>query len=162
MGFKKPSKIKGNAAKTEALYQRAVKDCQRIILHYYKENKGTESSLSGYSAHSKLGQYGGININGKGDQGHETFILREHFSQNEGFNFCKTSQKPYDVVVTACLSVLSYHLGDLIEVSSDGLGHDWFDGLNLAEKVLKRKIINKIMKSNVEHPIKLGQNLKAV
>ena len=131
--FKKPAK--GKASQTETAYQRALIDCQRIILTYRAVNGG----LSGFSAHTKLGQYGGINVNGSRDDGHETFVLREHFSENEGFNFCKTARKPYDRVVTACLIVLSYRLGDCIEVSSDGDSEDWAAGLQLAERVLKLK-----------------------
>jgi len=136
---------RGEASQVEAAYQTAVRDCQRIILAYQKENGG----LSGYSAHTKLGQYGGIKLNGKGDDGHEDFFLREHFSQNldqvyglggGGFNFCKTAQKPYDVVVVACLCVLAYRLGDNVKVSSDGSVSDWAEGLELARRVLKRKI----------------------
>ena len=166
--FRKTDKIKGEAQKVEELYQKAIKDCHKVILAYYKDNKGTYSSLSGYSAHTKLGQYGGIQFNGKGKNAHEDFYLREHFKQNfegfgSGFHFCKTAHKPYDIVVTACLSILSYRLGKYIEVSSDGLGHDWIDGINLAEKVLKLKIAKKILKSKVEHPINLGDsNLKVV
>jgi hypothetical protein len=131
--FKKAPK--GKASQSEAAYQKAIADCHRIILTYSNVNGG----LSGYSAHTKLGQYGGINVNGSKEDGHETFVLREHLSQNESFNFCKTARKPYDKVVTACLIALSYRLGGLVEVSSDGDAADWQDGLKLAQKVLKLK-----------------------
>lgn len=131
--FKKAPK--GKASQSETAYQKAIADCHRIILGYSMVNGG----LSGYSAHTKLGQYGGINVNGSKEDGHKTFVLREHLSQNESFNFCKTARKPYDRVVTACLIVLSYRLGGLIDVSSDGDAADWQDGLKLAQKVLKLK-----------------------
>ncbi len=128
------TKVKGKTKETEELYQKAVKDCQRIILAYKKEFGG----LAGYSAHTKLGQYGGIDFNGAREEGHENFVLREQFKENYSFNFCKTAQKPYDEVVTACLIILSHYLGDNIKVSSDGYQEDWQSGLELVKKVLKR------------------------
>lgn len=137
--FKKPKR--GDAAKTEELYQKAVKECAKIIRTYYEANGG----LSGYTAHTPTGKYGGILVNGKGDDAHEDFVLREHFKQNfentDGFDFCKTARKPYDVVVTACLIVLKHRLGDYIDVSSDGFHRDWLAGLELAKCVLKLKTL---------------------
>ncbi len=133
--FKKaPAK---KAAQVEALYKKTLTECQKIVLFYSKTNGG----LSGYSAHSKLSAYGGLNFNGSGENGHETFVLREHYSENESFNFCKTAQKPYDVVVTACLIVLAHRLKGLIEVSSDGRAEDFTAGLDLAKTVLKLKTL---------------------
>jgi len=125
---------KGKASQVEAKYKKAIQDCQKIVLAYSKEFGG----LSGYSAHTKLGQYGGINFNGSREEGHEDFILREHFSEN-GSNFCKTANKPYDLAVTACLIALKSRLGNLVEIDSDGRKSDFHDGLKLACKVLKLK-----------------------
>lgn len=130
--------LKGQATKTEEAYQKAVRDCQKVILAYSKVNGG----LSGYSAHTKVGQYGGINVNGSGQLSHEPFILREHFSENEGFNFCKTAQKPYDTVVVACLIILKHRLKDLIHVSSDGNEECWKAGLKLAKNITGIKSLN--------------------
>jgi len=154
-GFKKPAK--NTAEKTEILYKKTVLECQKVIKYYYKENGG----LSGYSAHTKLGQYGGINLNGKGDQGHETFILREHYNQNEG-DFCKTARKDYDIVVVACLAILSYRMGHLISVESDGYSHEHIAGIQLDERVLNRKIMNNLMRNKKSHPINDGELLRAV
>jgi hypothetical protein len=138
--FKSPKK--GQADKTEALYQSALKDCARIVKAYYAVNGG----LSGFTAHTPIGKYGGLKVNGKGDEAHEDFTLREHFSDNFEENkydlvdgFCKTARKPYDVAVVACLIVLKYRLGDRFEVSSDGYSDDWQDGLRLAKNILKLK-----------------------
>lgn len=135
---------RGQSAQLEKDYQRAILDCAKIVKAYYKANGG----LSGYTAHTPLpfsvGAYGGLEVNGKGDDAHEPFVLREHFSQNlerDGFSFCKTARKPYDAVVTACLIVLKYHLGDNIDVSSDGNCCDWVEGLELAKRVLKKKTL---------------------
>jgi len=137
-------KTNQKAAVVEAEYQRAVKDIAKLV----KFAKKHIVNLSGYTAHTKIGQYGGIEFNGVGNGGHENFYLREHFNQNfddgSGFNFCKTAAKPYDIVVTAALSVLKYRLKDNIVVTSDGYRREWQDGVELARKVLNRKIPNPI------------------
>jgi len=146
---------KGLAKQAETKYQKAVEECTKVIQTYYKEYGG----LSGYTAHTK--DYGGLNVNGKGDQAHETFAMREHYSQNidkegynSGFNFCKTARKPYDLVVVACLSIMKYQLGDLIDVQSDGDSIDWYDGVEYANKVLKRKVLipASIRRPNINWP----------
>jgi hypothetical protein len=127
----------GQARQTEQKYQKAVADCNKIIQYYSQEFGG----LSGYSAHTN--GYDGINFNGSMRVGQcEDFVLRERFSLNEGFNFCKTNNNPYDTVVTACLIVLKHRLGDNISVSSDGRRDDWNNGLILAKKVLKLSRLN--------------------
>jgi hypothetical protein len=71
-----------------------------------------------------------IRFNGKGNEGHETFILTPGASD---FNFCKTARKPYDIVVVAILCLLAHRTGAV--VSSDGGISDWTDGLALAQRV---------------------------
>lgn len=137
--FKKPKK--GTADKTEKTYQSTIKECAKIVKAYYAVNGG----LSGFTAHTPIGKYGGLQVNGKGDDAHEEFSMREHYRQNfEGdpfdrCTFCKTARKPYDIVVVACLIVLKHRLKDLIVVSSDGYTDDWKEGLRLAKNVLKLK-----------------------
>jgi len=72
-----------------------------------------------------------IRFNGKEGEGHETFMLTPDPSD---FNFCKTAQKPYDIVVVATLFLLAHHAG--VEVSSDGNHADRADGLALARRVV--------------------------
>lgn len=143
--FRKPRGVK--AADLEASYQKAIKACNKIILAWQNSPRTADHErLSGYSAHTK-GTYGGLNVNGKGDNAHETFAMREHFSQNfdaDVWPFCKTARKPYDTVVTACLVALKYYLGDAIEVSSDGNRGDWAAGTLLAKLVLRRNVLNPI------------------
>lgn len=78
-----------------------------------------------------------------GDPDHETFrIARVYDGRPHGepdgleFEFCKTAQKPYDVVVTAALIALKARFGDGVRVSSDGDYTDWEPGIVLADKVL--------------------------
>lgn len=137
--FKAPKR--GTTKSVNAKFEQAVKACQTLIYNYNK-TRTDETRLAGYTAHTKPGQYGGLNFNGTGDLGHETFIIREHYKENVGFNFCKTNQKPYDVVVVACLCILKHYLGDNIEVSSDGSSLDWCMGLDLARKATGIKAIN--------------------
>lgn len=126
--------LKGETAKVEKEYKKAIKECATIAREYYLKNGG----LSGYSAHTEPGRYGGLKINGKGDESHEDFTMREHYKENlewSNSNFCKTARKPYDVVVTACLIVLANRLPDYITVSSDGYREEWIEGLQLAKEV---------------------------
>jgi hypothetical protein len=73
-----------------------------------------------------------VSFNGYGDGAHETFSWDR---QGNGFNFCKTAYKTYDVVVTACLIHLKDVYGDAVEISSDGDWSDWRDGARLYNNV---------------------------
>jgi len=73
-----------------------------------------------------------IYINGVGADSHETFVIT---SEDTGFNFCKTAQKPYDMVVTAILIHLKQCLGSEVVVKSDGKWQDWESGQLLFESV---------------------------
>lgn len=99
--------------------------------------------LSGHSAHVP-GKYPGILINGKQDQAHERFTLDP--VPSGGLQSCKTDQKPYDVVVTACLLVLKHRLKGSVDLTSDGTVENWEQGLALAIEVtgLKLKIPDSI------------------
>lgn len=133
--------VRGQAKTLETNYQKAIEDCQRIVRRYYAEFGG----LSGYTAHTPIGAYGGLQVNGKRPDDCETFELREHFSQNtenDFFGFVKTRQLPYDLVVVACLAVLKHRLGNAITVSSDGTAEDWQDGVDYARKVTGLKLKN--------------------
>ena len=144
--FIKPKSIKGKHQEIEDQYQLAVRQCQRLVKAYNKTIKSIDvkhpDRLSGYSAHTKLNDYLGLEVNGTADLAHETFSLRDHWSANEAFNFCKTNRKPYDVVVVACLIILKHYLNDLVVVSSDGFQSDWTDGLRLAKSVSKIKSLS--------------------
>lgn len=127
---------RNTAAETEASYQKAMLECAKVVKYWYDRNGG----ISGYTAHTKPGTYGGLGFNGKGEEGCEAFMMREHYSQNDRAGFCKTGRCPYDVLVVACLAILKYRLGDAFDVGSDGTRLDWAEGVQLAQTVLKRKI----------------------
>lgn len=59
----------------------------------------------------------GIFLNGKGEYGHETFAVH---TGTDDSGSCKTSRKPYDIVVSKVLLVLKHYLGDDMKLSSDG------------------------------------------
>lgn len=144
---------KSEASKVEEKYQLAIRQCNRVIKAYNKQfDKGDYRRLSGFSAHCKTGQYGGIHINGSGDEAHEDFTLREHYSQNlesDAFNFCKTARKPYDDVVVACLIILKHYLKELIHIQSDGYADEWLDGKHLAETELRMRLTIPIQKKRI-------------
>lgn len=93
----------------------------------------------------------GICFNGDADNNMdcETFniprVIRkvDEFSQVDDkglhFDFCKTSRKPYDLLVCATLMALKHHFGGKVKVSSDGEQDDWKPANEFYEKTLKRK-----------------------
>lgn len=137
----------------EHKYQKALNECSKIVKAVYQgKTSFGKIPLSGFTAHAPIGKYGGLHVNGKGDNGHEDFILRESFDLNGGFGFCKTAQKPYDLIVVACLTVLKHYLGHSIAVSSDGRVFEWVDGVELAREVLKN--------DKIENPLARNRFLK--
>lgn len=73
-----------------------------------------------------------IAFNGRGDDGHETFIFDKNI---DGFQFCKTSLKPYDAVVVAVL-ILAHHFNNDFVWISDGDAEDFDAGKELAVQAL--------------------------
>jgi len=70
-----------------------------------------------------------VRVNGVGADGHEDFYWTK--LADTGFNFCKTAEKPYDAVVTACLLWLKECYGEAVTISSDGYWHEWLPGRRL-------------------------------
>ncbi len=75
-----------------------------------------------------------IRFNGIDEKGHETFYLDR---EPTGFEFCKTAEKPYDIVVTAVLVIVEGYAPDCYSVTSDGMAADWDSGLALAQTIDK-------------------------
>jgi hypothetical protein len=87
-----------------------------------------------------------IRFNGRGNEGHETFILfkqkpkSESWQRNskEYFYFCKTARKPYDVAVGLVLLRAEKNAPGVLKVSSDGdWEHDWTDIQDAYRKVFE-------------------------
>ena len=47
----------------------------------------------------------------------ETLVIRKDINK---WDFCKTRRLPYDEIVCAILIIYQYHMGDKVDVSSDG------------------------------------------
>lgn len=70
-----------------------------------------------------------IRFNGAGyDDGHETFYLPRCA---DGFIFCKTARKPYDIIVVAVLTACRKQFPDALDIGSDGNSGDWMQGAGL-------------------------------
>lgn len=82
----------------------------------------------------------GIRFNGRGGDGHETFLIPQNLTELDSFQFCKTARKPYDAVVVAVLATMAHYAPNVLEVSSDGDGVDWEAGCALASDILGVKI----------------------
>ena len=76
-----------------------------------------------------------IRFNGKGDEGHETFMIDAGIRD---FNFCKTARKPYDEIVVACLFAMQTVFPKTqFTWSSDGDPSDHIEGYELFLKATK-------------------------
>jgi hypothetical protein len=72
-----------------------------------------------------------IHFNGKDEDGHEPFVFS---TTDNGFQFCKTAQKPYDFAVCMILIILRDYYGEkVLTVSSDGDRDDWGRAIRAAE-----------------------------
>ena len=76
-----------------------------------------------------------ISLNGEGENAHETLIIRK---EQQGFEFCKTARKPYDIVVASILIALGKHYSKDVEISSDGTNEDeeWKNAKEFCQETL--------------------------
>lgn len=136
MGYTHYFKMLDNA--TPEMYK-AFSDEAHEILRTAEINKGIQladgmgEELTAWQADDER-----VMFNGFGDDAHETFLWTPN---STGFNFCKTAQKPYDVVVVAVLIALGRAYGDAVEISSDGEYADWTDGAALYQMAVQRTAI---------------------
>ena len=84
-----------------------------------------------------------------GDCSYETFSLEQKLSdipeyQQEDlkagkliFQCTKTAFKPYDLAVNVCLIIAKHHLGEKINVCSDGNLENWQEGMHLCQHFLE-------------------------
>ena len=94
---------------------RAVVKAYRSVLCFEYDQEGKAPEVSAEA----------IQFNGKGDDGHETFILTRKMGacyngEAEAFNFCKTAEKPYDAAVVAVLMVAKKAAPNALRLRSDG------------------------------------------
>lgn len=115
----------GCVACANEVWAKVIADCKKIV-------EAAKIPLAGSNGMGKP-FFGGNRIcfNGKGIAAHETFeVVRPR-----GFGFCKTAQKPYDIVVCGCLIVLKHHIPEF-KPGSDGDAEDWADAIKLCQDVL--------------------------
>jgi hypothetical protein len=121
-------------------YKLALRQITRLVRRYNKaQPEGSNTRLSGFTAHAIENAYEGVKFNGAGDYGCEDFWLPADPFEDDGndFHFCKTNQMPYDIVVVAALCLLSHYCKNGVTISSDGDAADWQAGLLLAQKFVK-------------------------
>ena len=93
-----------------------------------------------------------IQFNGPGDAGHETMVLARQ--PIKAFNFCKTNQKPYDLLVMALLIIVFQHTQRL-QITSDGTTDEWQPAVDLVERALKQMEV--YLPSSIEAPVERPQ-----
>lgn len=79
-----------------------------------------------------------ISFNGRGDDGHETFLM--DWKHGSTFEFCKTAMKPYDFWVVTTLMLIHTELPNALSIRSDGSEDDWKVHLDLLSTVLKDEV----------------------
>jgi len=79
-----------------------------------------------------------IMVNGIDEDLHEDFVLNREGSN--GFESCKTAQKPYDLLVCMCLLIYKNHSPETIELSSDGRDSDWKEATDMVNNCFEQLI----------------------
>jgi hypothetical protein len=112
-----------------------------IVACVHKVNDATDVLIAGWNGKGEptLGP-DRVTFNGVGDDGYETFTI----VADKGLSFCKTDRRPYDVVVTAMLTILAADYG--FKVQSDGNFGDWEHGVRLASKAMGKIYRNPLRK----------------
>lgn len=127
-------------------YKTALSKIAKLVYAYNQSQpKGSVQRLSGYSGHAKPKAYDGIFFNGSGEHAHEDFSLPA--DKTEFSDFCKTNQKPYDIVVVASLCILNHYVKD--SVASDGDSSDWIAGLALAKSIVPNATMPKSIRTRL-------------
>lgn len=124
------------------------KDMQTIENHLGNDTvskSGGDYYTEPVSLHDGSGEGDGVDyganyfaFNGDDSLGlsHETLYLRVG---QEGFDFCKTARKPYDLAVCLILICMEYHCGTAVDVSSDGGDEDWAYAKQLYKEIFPNR-----------------------
>lgn len=83
-----------------------------------KKHKDILCAENDYPEDAPIVNHKEVFFNGKGDAGHETFVLPRYMQHRE-FLFCKTARKPYDAAVKEILLGVKKILPDWLEISDD-------------------------------------------
>ena len=131
-----------------------VKDCRKLKKNlpehslssgeYYKDSPLAINGCSNYKTAQFTKEhiwFNGYNPNDENDDlGHETFVMSREGSN--GFAFCKTTRKPYDLMVQACLLIYKYYSPKTIDLGSDGDAEDWKVAVDFVNDTLGMSINN--------------------
>ncbi len=79
-----------------------------------------------------------IIFNGLGEDSYETMLISK---EKEGFNFCKTSRNPYDLIVCSLLLIVNDRAPYAVKISSDGSVADWVESHKFTTEILKRPLL---------------------
>jgi hypothetical protein len=114
-------------------------ECKKVLQHLRHRGK----LCGGLGEGEPIFNESEIWFNGDGEKGldHETFCIT--WKGKEGFDFCKTARKPYDLAVCFCL--LSFHKhfpSDVFTLSSDGSAEDWQEAVDLYNKTTDNQLEN--------------------
>lgn len=99
----------------------------------------TDCGWSDFFTHKDMGIKGeAIAFNGMGNEGCETFIIEKNPDDMGEFNFCKTNDRPYDLMVTATLLLCAGYAEGALDIGSDGEDEDWQPAVDLVTSVLEK------------------------
>ncbi|KAA8613791.1 hypothetical protein A1F94_009004 [Pyrenophora tritici-repentis] len=91
----------------------------------------------------------GIHLNGADSDDYEDLFFHPELDRHHN-EFCKTGERPYDVVVTAILLRASMLFGSAITVSSDGHWADWQSARYLISELWPEEEIECLFESDEE------------
>jgi len=133
---KRPTKKQWDAIMVEVSKLMETKTAFKLIR--YESDRATPPRLDAEA----------IRFNGRGENGHETFYL----DRDKSREFCKTVRKPYDVLVTAVLTIVHHFAPDCINVGSDGWPDEWQPAIDFLKEISfeKYEVPNTIEKRPVE------------
>ena len=81
-----------------------------------------------------------IIFNGANGSACEDFVISkvqlDRHGRDRVFSHCKTEHLPYDICVQLALVIFKHHMGDLLNVSSDGKDSDWGKSRNICQEHL--------------------------
>lgn len=111
-------------------WETILKDCRLIFK--YCSTIGVPLSYEFDSTKGPAATKKHIHFNGRGDLGHETFIITPTINPLKGesptesrFDFCKTAHKPYDLAVCLCLLRMAEICPDFRLQSDGSWEHSW-------------------------------------
>lgn len=125
-------------------FKAASADCRKVVEVLVREHPDCRVQYETDDPRPPVFDDDLIRFNGPGTAGYETFLVARVYNAatwdkprgGKYFAFCKTDNRPYDIAVCCCLIVLAYHLGEDIQVGSDGDDKDWKPSRDLCQRVL--------------------------